>query len=690
MLSALTRRGQDVVNTFSGLDERLVTPPGSFSVMRNMSDRFYPAIATRAPRGASQTSLAKPHGLLWKNGLFWVDGTECYYKGNLISGLTVTDSDKQLVGMGAYIVIFPDKKVYNTHTGEVRDMDATYTQSGTITFEELSMDSVFTKITASGIGSTFKLNDGVTFYGVNDASFQVDGKPATKTITEIGANYIVVTAPLQNQISGTVELLASGSATRINYEGIQSQFSVGDVVRVIGCTDDALNGTGKTVTGKGTNYITIGTAFPTKTYSQSGTISAAPYFAGSSLTRITASSLGTTFSVGDVVTVAGFTGGLAALNGTKTIQYAGSGYLVFEGAISTSTTQSSGVTITRTRHKSSAVTVKRTSFTRASGITMKRESQTFDYVCEHDNRLWACSSANHEVYASALGDPTNWNTYEGLSTDSYTASVGSDGDFTGCISHMGQVLFMKEQSIHVMYGQKPANYQISTRQMPGVRKGCSRSMQIIDETLYYVGRKGVYAYDGAAPAKISEQIQSELSDAVAGQQDGRYYLSCKKDGKQALLTFDPRYQIWDQEDETKFLFSSYGDGILHYIDGDSKELRTITGSEDDDIAWCMESGDISENSLDQKHIGRVRFQFQMDRDAEATVYLRYDDDLLWEKKGTVRSSRKTVFVLPVIPRRCFKFRWRIEGHGQVKLLAMDTTVEGGSEIHGDIQSWFRR
>lgn len=31
----------------------------------------------------------------------------------------------------------------------------------------------------------------------------------------------------------------------------------------------------------------------------------------------------------------------------------------------------------------------------------------------------------------------NWNCFEGIATDSYAASVGSDGDFTGCIGHMG-------------------------------------------------------------------------------------------------------------------------------------------------------------------------------------------------------------------------------------------------------------
>ena len=37
----------------------------------------------------------------------------------------------------------------------------------------------------------------------------------------------------------------------------------------------------------------------------------------------------------------------------------------------------------------------------------------------------------NEIYASALGDLKNWRVYQNVSTDSYAASVGSDGEWTG-------------------------------------------------------------------------------------------------------------------------------------------------------------------------------------------------------------------------------------------------------------------
>lgn len=675
---------QRTVGQWKGLDERLIIDDESFSAMQNMSSRFFPAIATRLPRGAAQQTIANPHGLYHKNGLFWISGTQCYYKGEAIDGMTVAAGDKQIVGMGAYICVFPDKLIYNTATGEVTSVDATYNQSGTITFEELSTDSVFCKITANGIGDVFRAYDGVTFNGVGDSVFMVDGKPATKVITEIGTNYIVVTAALQNGISGSAEVLASGNGTRINLENINTHFSTGDVLKVIGCDDDALNGSGRTVTSTGSGYVVVSTAFPAKTYTQSGTMTIEPFSA--SQIRLAIAGLGTTFSKGDVVTIAGCS--TAAVNGTKTIRAAGSGYIVIDGVLSGKTTQASGITITRTKHTSSNVTVKRTSFTRSSGITITRKSQEFDYVCEHDNRLWACSSANHEIYASKLGDPSNWNSFEGISTDSYVVTVGSDGNFTGCCSHMGQVLFFKEQTIHMMYGSKPSNYQLNEKQMPGVRAGCSRSLCVVDETLYYVGRSGVYVFDGAMPKKISENITSELSDAVACQQDGKYYLSCLKDGKQAMLVYDPRLQVWDEEDDTRFKFATYGDGTCYYID-DANALRTITGNDGAIIWWSIESGDLRESSLDQKYISKAQFNLWLEAGAVADVYFRFDEDPVWHRAGTIHSVVAKTYTVPIVPQRCSRFRWKMEGKGQMKLLAMGITVEGGSEINGSIQSWFR-
>lgn len=684
---AIGQKRERTVGQWGGLDERLITEENTFSAMQNMSSRFFPAIATREARGTAQRTISSPHGLYHKNGLFWVSGTQCYYNGNAISGMTVTEGDKQIVGMGAYIVVFPDKKIYNTSTGEVTSVDATYNQSGTITFAELSKDSAFVKITAAGIDDVLRQYDGVTFEGVGDAAFLVDGKPATKVISEIGDDYIVVAGVIQNGFTGKVSMLADSGSTKIIATGIQENFSPLDVLKVVGCKDDALNFENKAVTAKGTDYVIVNTAFPAKSYTQSSTATFSAYYEGSSLTRIYAEDMGNMFSEGDKVTIAGCTN--ASYNGSFVVRAAGTNYILVDGALAASFTQSSGLTINRTSFEQTGVTVKRTSFTRASGVTIKRTSQDFDFVCEHENRLWACNSSNHEVYACKLGDPTNWNCYEGIATDSYTVTIGSDGDFTACCSYMGQVLFFKEQTIHILYGNKPSNYQLSEMHMPGVREGSAASLCVADQVLYYIGRRGVYRFTGASPEKASDQILSELSEGVAGSQDGRLYLSCLKDGARALLVYDQRYQTWYQEDPVQFRFTAFGDGKLYYIDGDNA-LRTITGNSTDLIEWNIESGDLRESMLDTKWISKARFSLWMDAGAEANVFFRFDEDPIWHRAGTVHSVTAKTYNIPIVPQRCSRFRWKMEGKGQVKLLAMGITVEGGSEINGSLHSWFRK
>ena len=621
--------------------------------------------------------------MYWKNGLFYVDGTDCYYKGEKV--LTVTDSRKILVGMGAYIVIFPDKKVFNTSDKTVKSIEATYTQSATMTFEELTFDSVFCKITVPGIDKVFERSDGVTFSGVNDDSFLVDGKDATKVITEKGNNYIVVSAVIQNPYTGKVRFQADGSNTRLTGNGINEKFKVDDVVRMAGTSDDALNVSGK-VLSVGNNYITIQLAFPAKTYTQSNTVSFSPYYSGSDKTRIYADDLGSGWVKDDIITIAGCTN--TAYNKSFTIEGAGTNFIIVDGTLATGFTQSSGLTITRTAHEEAGTTVKRNRFTRTSGITIKRQCQDVDYVCEQNNRLWACSNKNHEIYASKLGDPTNWNCYEGVSTDSYTVTVGSDGDFTGCVSHMGHVIFFKEHSIHMMYGDKPSNFSLNTSDMPGVMEGCADSIEIVNETLYYVGRNGVYQFDGAVPMKISRSITSTIREAVSTQAKGLLYISCLLDGERKVLCYDPNLRVWDIENEDNFLFAHYGGGTGYFID-ESGAIRTVIGDDADRIDWMVESPDIRE-SLFNSYVSQLMFTLWLERGTVANFYLKCDDEPLWEHKGTIRAEQDKVYTLPIVPKRCSKYRYRIEVTGSGKLISGGRYVEGGTELYGSVSHGHRR
>ena len=195
-------------------------------------------------------------------------------------------------------------------------------------------------------------------------------------------------------------------------------------------------------------------------------------------------------------------------------------------------------------------------------VTAQRRVPDLDWLTEHNNRVWGCSSTENVIYACKLGDATNWFSYRGTAADSYAVTVGSDGAFTGAATCMGYVLFFKENGLHKLYGTKPSDYQMSSIQCSGVAKGAHQSLCVINETLYYLSMDGVMAWDGSLPTKVSASLDEErlshVTRAAAGGLVGRYYLHTESSGGQRLLVYDTEKGLWHEEDATGWAMCSTG------------------------------------------------------------------------------------------------------------------------------------
>ena len=114
-------------------------------------------------------------------------------------------------------------------------------------------------------------------------------------------------------------------------------------------------------------------------------------------------------------------------------------------------------------------------------VRIQRKIPPMDFVIECQNRLWGCFYGNdgtqnvNEIYCSALGDFRNWRQYQGLSTDSWAASVGSDGVWTGAVNYLGHPVFFKENVIHRVTISSVGAHQIDETICRGVQKGSSKS-----------------------------------------------------------------------------------------------------------------------------------------------------------------------------------------------------------------------
>ena len=94
---------------FKGYNHNLYAQDGELWDMKNLTSDYYPLLSPRRPRYLYAT-LTKPNGFYAKDGLYWVDGTGFYADGALKGN--VTDGRKVFAGLGAYIIIFPDKAYY--------------------------------------------------------------------------------------------------------------------------------------------------------------------------------------------------------------------------------------------------------------------------------------------------------------------------------------------------------------------------------------------------------------------------------------------------------------------------------------------------------------------------------------------------------------------------------------------------
>lgn len=93
---------------------------------KNLTSDYYPMLANRGKR-SSVTQLSAPGGMLAKEALAIADGGKLYYNGLEVTGITLSDGEKQMVSMGAYLIIWPDRVYLNTKDlTDFGSIDSTY------------------------------------------------------------------------------------------------------------------------------------------------------------------------------------------------------------------------------------------------------------------------------------------------------------------------------------------------------------------------------------------------------------------------------------------------------------------------------------------------------------------------------------------------------------------------------------
>lgn len=577
----LTQRAtsRQIVDTFAGYNHNLKIRDGEFFDTKNMTTQHYPMLANRGKRGRLDRSFTKLQAIIAKDALYWVDNGTLYANG-YATGLTglQTEKETQLVSMGAYICIFPDKKYINTQDlSDYGSMGAEWSYTGAVTYTMCHQDGTYyTDVTKSADAPENPANGAIWIDITNNVVREYSVYTETWTVLET--------------VYTRVDFLTMGQ--------LVTAFKEYDGINISGAYFEDLNGS-----------------------------------------KI-----------------------LYAVGGAPVTSY---DYVVLIGIQEEQYTQT------------------------GANIRFSRKVPDMDYVCEAQNRLWGCFYGNdgtqniNEVYCCALGDFRNWEQYLGVSTDSWRASRGSDGPWTGCINYLGTPTFFKENVIHPVSVSSVGAHQIGDIPARGVQHGSHKSLCVVNETLYYKSRTGVVAYQGGMPADISQALGEEkYYSAVAGVFGQRYYISMKDSGNMwHLFVFDAGKGLWMHEDNTHAeCFAQVGDELYAVVTNGITALNGTVGTPEGDFEWSCTSGVLTYEYPDRKYLSRFNIRVNMGIGSGFRMFIEYDSSGTWNYAGDFHLPVTGTVTIPVRPRRCDHLRIKFLGHGDIRMYSIARILEKGSDV----------
>lgn len=333
------------------------------------------------------------------------------------------------------------------------------------------------------------------------------------------------------------------------------------------------------------------------------------------------------------------------------------------------------------------------SITGENALQISRRMPDMDMVIACGNRLWGCKYGItekgfvNELYCSKLGDFRNWQSFEGISTDSYVASVGVDGQFTGAIAYMGRPVFFKENSMIEVFGSHPANYQIQTTVCPGVEKTCRKSLAVVNNVLYYKSRHGVCAFDGSMPVQKGTVFGPvHYTYAVACAWGNKYCMAVSDHGKWSLFLYDTLRDLWHREDIPGVLQLAAWENSVYCLTGDRTRLMDLAGEdgysdpEEENRAWMLETGPMGLIEPEKRYVSKLSLRLWLDSKATANISCCYDNDNRWIPLVSLQGTELGNVTVPIRPRRCDFLRLRLEGEGAVQIYAITKTWEEGSDV----------
>lgn len=339
--------------------------------------------------------------------------------------------------------------------------------------------------------------------------------------------------------------------------------------------------------------------------------------------------------------------------------------------------------------------------------TISRTMPSLDHIMEWNNRLWGASNSDNTIYACKLGDPTNWQYFQGTSLDSYYAQQGTDGLWSGVAAYSGHIIFFKPDGMCRIYGTAPSNYQVTNAKCYGVEDGSRLSVVTINDVVYYKSMVGIMAYSGGTPVCISEKLGDNFANVVAGSEGQKYYASIQRTGQEggfSLIVFDINKGMWTREDSLRMRGCCVLDNRLHAIVHDTAELlcgddvfvdpylvgvdSNTAGSvvivnpidpeeQYESLEWMAQFGPFHEYAENKKIYSKLSLRLKVNDKSSMKVYISIDEGD-WELVKEYMYAETGGAVIPIIPRRCDRYSVKIEGKGNCEMVSLTRRARAGT------------
>ena len=665
----------EMISTFGGYCHKDVIGDGQWYEMTNMSARKAPAICTRKNRqiltAVNGEAVGNVAAIVDMDGLVWLGKDGSLHAGGhkLDNFYTYTEAERQMIPMGGYLIVFPDKVWANAVKlrmgGEMVEGE-----------DYGSLEAHWAKTEDQKISMTLvhKSANGYTEFSASDTTIRTH-EPENKTN---GQYWLDTSHPWeatmkqwsqQTRMWSTVE-----TAVKFYCPDIGKHLKTNDCVTIQNVQESTPFITFQPWDGHGSNY-----------YSQLDTC----------LKAMNGDSVHILERNPDHIIIPGMLPELTYQIGNKKDQllFGVIKKLGFFETTGKTPPPSLPATIEEAKQMTEAQLEAAIGSFELADVTISRTVPEMNYVIECGNRLWGCyygqgkdGTILNEIYASKLGDFKNWNSFQGLSTDSYAASRGTDGPWTGAITMNNFPLFFKRNYLEKVYISASGAHQITTTKMPGVQPGSHRSMQIVDGVLFYLSDNGVMVYDGSLPDHISEDFGDvKYKNGVAGKQGYNYYLSVQaQDGTNVLFNLDTTKGTWHKEDGTRLIQTADRGDVLYLLANDGRLMtpgelaEADQGVEENDFTWEIVSGPIGYQRAEQEYLLRLIPRIKLEPGASAYLHVMYDDNGTWQRVACIEGNGTQSMKVPVKPRRCDHFRIRLSGIGTAVLYTITREIEKGS------------